>query len=143
MTHPVTLKLIVPILCAASVLAGVSCGERNAPAPTAATPAAAPSPSAASPGPGSAPAEGTFAPNVVNDAMGPFKRDLDGNSPDAHLRALNAALGFWLAAGRPFPKDVYELVAAKLIPRVPSPPPGKRFVLDPASNQVLLAPGTN
>lgn len=141
MTHPVTVKRLVPLLGAAGLLLGVACGDKNPPA-SAATPAAA-ADTAASPGPDGTPAAGTFAPNVVNDAMGPFKRDLEGNSPDAHLRALNAALSFWLAAGRPFPKDLYELAAAKLIPRVPAPPPGQRFVLDRPGNQVLLDPGAN
>ncbi len=72
--------------------------------------------------------------------MKPFQTDLDGNTVDGHLRALNAALTFWLAAGRPFPKDLNQLAAAKLITRVPAPPPGKRFVLDAANQQVLLAP---
>lgn len=137
------MKRLIPLLGTASLLLGVSCGDKQPPAPAAETPAAAASAAAVPPGPAGAPADGTFAPSVVNDAMGPFKRDLEGNSPDAHLRALNAALSFWLAAGRPFPKDLYELAAAKLIPRVPAPPPGQRFVLDRAGNQVLLAPGAN
>jgi hypothetical protein len=87
-----------------------------------------------------APADGTFAPQHAAAAMGPFQGDLDGNNPDGHLRALNAALTFWLASGRPFPKDVNELAAAKLISRVPAPPSGKKFVLDPARQQIVLAP---
>ncbi len=142
MTHPLTSRRILLLLGTASLLSAVSCGDKEQPATAVGTPAATAS-AAASAGPDGAPADGTFASNVVNDAMGPFKRDLDGNSPDAHLRALNAALTFWLAAGRPFPKDLYELAAAKLIPRVPAPPPGQRFVLDRAGNQVLLAPGAN
>jgi len=72
--------------------------------------------------------------------MGPFQADLDGTKPEGHLRALNNALTFWLASGRPFPKDVNELAAAKLITRVPAAPPGKKFVMDPARQQIVLAP---
>ncbi len=72
--------------------------------------------------------------------MGPFQADLDGTKPEGHLRALNNALTFWLASGRPFPKDVNELAAAKLITRVPTAPPGKKFVIDPARQQIVLAP---
>lgn len=72
--------------------------------------------------------------------MKPFEKDLDSKSPDAHLRVLNEALTFWQASGRPFPKDLNELVAAKLLKRLPEPPPGKKFVLEPAKNQVVLVP---
>jgi hypothetical protein len=81
-----------------------------------------------------------FAPEVVAAAMKPFEKDLDSKSPDAHLRVLNEALTFWQASGRPFPKDLNELVAAKLLKRLPEPPPGKQFFLDRARNQIVLVP---
>ena len=126
------------LLCAAGGGALVACRDQNVPVPTVENPGPAATPSAAPPTAGGEVPDGTFAPKVVGDAMGPFKRDLEGNSPDAHLRALNAALTFWLAAGRPLPKDLYELVAAKLLPRIPAPPPGKRFAIDGKSLQVVM-----
>lgn len=82
----------------------------------------------------------TFAPEVVTAAMKPFEKDLDSKSPSDHLRVLNEALSFWQASGRPFPKDLNELVASKLLKRLPVPPPGKQFVLDRAGNQIVLVP---
>lgn len=132
----------IPLALLCLLLAITSAACRKPTPPTSSTPdakdASAAKARAAAPIP--APADGTFAPQHAAAAMGPFQRDLDGNNPDGHLRALNAALTFWLASGRPFPKDVNELAAAKLIARVPAAPSGKRFVLDPARQQVVLAP---
>ena len=131
-------RFIFTLLSAAVVVAGVGCSKQEGGAadaePTALVPSAPP-PVLAPVSP-----EGAFTPRVVADAMGPFQRDLESASPDSHLRALNAALTFWLAAGRPFPQDVSEFVTAKLITSVPAAPAGKRFVLDAATQQIFLAP---
>lgn len=130
------MKFLPLALCALVGLAGTACRKA---ATTSATGAATPTAPAKTPT--TEPGEpGTFAPNIASDAMGPFQKDLESNSPDSHLRALNAALTFWLAAGRPFPQDLKQLATGKLITHVPTPPPGKQFVLDRDSNQVLLKP---
>ncbi len=130
------MKLLLLALCALVGLAGTACRKAVGPSTT-----DNPTPSAAAKTPNTEPSEpGTFAPNIASDAMRPFQKDLESNSPDSHLRALNAALTFWLAAGRPFPKDLNQLATGKLITHVPTPPPGKQFVLDRDSNQVLLKP---
>lgn len=117
-----------------------ACRKRTVP-----TPAEGPAKTESAPVPtGGAAAPGTigatFAPEVVAAAMKPFEKDLDSKSPNDHLRVLNEALTFWQASGRPFPKDLNELVVSKLLKRLPEPPPGKQFVLDRAGNRVVLTP---
>ncbi|PAW86872.1 MAG: hypothetical protein B9S33_07200 [Pedosphaera sp. Tous-C6FEB] len=126
------------LLCLLLAITSAACRKSSPPTSDAKDAAAAKARAAAAPIP--APADGTFAPQHAAAAMGPFQADLDGTKPDGHLRALNNALTFWLASGRPFPKDVNELAAAKLITRVPAAPPGKKFVMDPARQQIVLAP---
>lgn len=133
-----TWHFFLPLLCAAVGLSSGACRKRDS--EPASNPTATAAKSASTPEPAPAPADGTFPAKHAAAAMGPFQRDLDGNSPDGHLRALDAALTFWMASGRPFPKDLNELVTAKLITRVPAPPSGKRYVLDAATQQVRLAP---
>lgn len=130
------MKLLPLTLCALVGLVGTAC--RKPAAPSAADTPAPSVPSMPEKTNGSA--SGAFAPHIAAAAMAPFQKDLESDSPDSHLRALNAALTFWLAAGRPFPKDLKQLAVDKLITHVPTPPPGKQFVLDPASSQVLLKP---
>jgi hypothetical protein len=122
-----------------SVMVISACRKRPAPAPvessakgeTSSAPASAAAPSA----------DGiAFAPEVVAAAMKPFEKDLDSKSSSDHLRVMNEALSFWQASGRPFPKDLNDLVASKLLKRLPTPPAGKQFVLDRAGNRIVLTP---
>ncbi len=122
------------------VLALSACRKRSAPAPAESPANPEPAPPAAT-GPVTAGGAATpFAPEVAAASMKPFEKDLDSKSPNDHLRVLNEALTFWLASGRPFPKDVNEFVTGKLLKRLPVPPPGKQFVLDRVKSQVVLAP---
>lgn len=122
------------------LLAWSACRKRSTPAPAESPTNSAPAPPAATApaAPGSSAA--AFAPEIAAAAMKPFEKDLDSKSPNDHLRVLNEALTFWMASGRPFPKDLNELVTGKLLKRLPAPPPGKQFVLDRAKSQVVLAP---
>jgi hypothetical protein len=43
-------------------------------------------------------------------------------------------------ANRRWPSDFNELVTAKLLDKLPAPPPGKKFVFDKKSLQVLVVP---
>lgn len=36
------------------------------------------------------------------------------------------------------PNDLAELVTAKMLPKVPNPPAGMKYVIDPKNRQVLL-----
>ncbi|MFM8469807.1 MAG: hypothetical protein ACKODH_07540 [Limisphaerales bacterium] len=122
------------------VLALSACRKRSTPAPAESPANPEPAPAAAA-GPVTAGgAVAPFAPEVAAASMKPFEKDLDSKSPGDHLRVLNEALTFWLASGRPFPKDVNEFVTGKLLKRLPVSPPGQRFVLDRVKSQVVLAP---
>lgn len=130
------MKFLLVGLMLACVLTLAACRKRATPAPP-----ASPEDTKAASGPAAPGTTGAvFAPEVAAAAMKPFEKDLDSKSSNDHLRVLNEALTFWQASGRPFPKDLNELVTAKLLKRLPVPPPGKQFVLDRAKNQVLLAP---
>ena len=129
-----------PVSLGSLVVLSLAVGCSKEPAPTAVRPVrkVAPPPAETATAPAAAPA--AFTPDVASMAMGPFQKDLESKSPDDNLRALNEAITFWMATGRPFPKDLNELVTGRLITRLPVPPPGKRFLLDPSSLRVTLSP---
>ena len=52
---------------------------------------------------------------------------------------LNELLKDWVLRKNQLPKDAEEFVTAKLLPRLPAAPPGKRFVLDPQQRRFVLA----
>ena len=129
--QPFSLIVLTTVLLSA-------CSQAPTPAPVKIT-LAPPPPTSAAPGVASAPAP-AFTPDVSGTAVAPYQRDLASKSPDEQVRGLNGVLSFWLDTGRPFPQDLNEFVAAKLMPRLPTPPPGKQFVLDAARRQVVLSP---
>jgi hypothetical protein len=56
-----------------------------------------------------------------------------------HMPLTGAVAQFYEGNGR-WPTNFDELVKAGFIKAVPQPPDGKRFLLDPASMQVLVLP---
>ncbi len=89
-------------------------------------------PGAVTPAPGSkksevaAPAPAPAVPIAQElDAKG-----INSDQEEQNRAALNAALRAWLMMKPDVPKDMNELVAAKLISRVPPPPQGKKWVPD-------------
>ena len=60
-------------------------------------------------------------------------------SPQASLELLNETLKNWVLRNNNYPKDLQEFVTAGMLPRLPIPPPGKRFVVDPEKRSVVLA----
>lgn len=50
----------------------------------------------------------------------------------------NQALGSFLMAKGRMPTNVQELVTEKFLRAVPTPPPGKKHVIDPKSGRVVL-----
>ena len=60
-------------------------------------------------------------------------------SPEASLELLNETLKDWLLRHPNFPKDLQEFVTARMLPRMPAAPPGKRFVMDVQQRRVVLA----
>jgi len=53
---------------------------------------------------------------------------------------ITGAVHAFHEANRRWPSDFSELVQAKLLDKVPTPPPGKKFVFDRKSLQVLVLP---
>ena len=52
--------------------------------------------------------------------------------------SLNSVLRDYYDAESRVPKDLEEMVQLKLIPRVPTPPPGKKYVIDATKRRVVL-----
>lgn len=50
----------------------------------------------------------------------------------------NQALGSFLMARGRMPTNIQELVTEKFLNAVPTPPPGKKHVIDPKSGRVVL-----
>ncbi len=74
-----------------------------------------------------------FAPEVMQAVVEAEK------SPQASLEMLNELLKDWVLRKNQLPKDAEDFVTAKLLPRLPAAPPGKRFVLDPQQRRFVLA----
>jgi hypothetical protein len=55
------------------------------------------------------------------------------------LKELTAALQTYMQVSSDYPKDLNALVKMKLLKKMPTPPPGKRFVIDPKNIRVILA----
>ncbi len=60
-------------------------------------------------------------------------------SPEASLDLLNETLKDWVLRKSSYPKDPQEFVTARILPRLPTPPPGKKFVIDAQHVRVVLA----
>lgn len=112
------MKIRVAVLAALSLSPLVGCSHKK-PAESSAepttTPTAPTAPAAIAPPPSVA---ASPAPDVAS-----------GVEPS--VAELNRALQTWLFQHSGPPKDLNELVTAGYLKRLPTPPPGKRFVLDP------------
>ena len=126
---PAHCRMNAPLLLLAALLALAQAGCRKEAAPAPAKISLAPPPTATVESEASPAPSPPFSPDVSGTAVAPYQQDLESKSADEQLRGLNGVLSFWLATGRPFPKDLNELVAAKLVPRLPAPPPGRQFAL--------------
>lgn len=54
------------------------------------------------------------------------------------LAALKQAIQMFQVEEGRWPRDLNELVTAKLIPQIPTPPPGMKLVYDPATGEVKM-----
>lgn len=61
---------------------------------------------------------------------GPAAASVQERRANLDVENLNAILDTYITAHDRVPKSVEEMVALKLIPRAPVPPPGKRYVID-------------
>ena len=59
--------------------------------------------------------------------------------PAVTLGDINRALNAWMQEHSHYPKDLQELADAKLIARLPPPPPGKKYVINQQTVKVELA----
>lgn len=59
-------------------------------------------------------------------------------APSAVATQLNNALHSFLEMKGRMPHDIGELAAAKLVPAVPPPPPGRKYAIDANTLEVLL-----
>ena len=61
--------------------------------------------------------------------------------PEATLPELNRALQGVAMSGRGYPSDLNELTNFPTLrgKRLPTPPPGKKLAIDPATHQVVFA----
>lgn len=98
-----------------------------------ALPALAPSPNAAGSASGTDP-QGAALPVSAGTPAG--KKDEHGR--DAGLVALNEAVKAFLEDGGRLPRNWTELLESGRITVIPTPPPGKRYYLDPQLNRVTL-----
>lgn len=54
------------------------------------------------------------------------------------VESLNTILGNYIVATDKVPKSFEEMVKLKLLPRVPTPPPGKKYIIDQVSHKVKV-----
>jgi hypothetical protein len=88
------------------------------------------------PGCGKAPVHQDTAPELVDAAQ--YMR---GIAPGTMIQTkVTAAMHAFHEANNRWPKDFSELVTAKLLKQVPTPPAGQKFLFDSKSRQVLVVP---
>lgn len=67
------------------------------------------------------------------------KQSAADNSTEATLPELTRTLQTWVMAKGSYPKDLHELTNFPTMQgkRLPTPPPGKKLSIDPATRQVV------
>lgn len=126
------------VLLAVLGLSLTGCGDkpkpaeplRVAPPPRAATPEATPT--------GTEPAP---PPAAVSQAaaISAIQNDVASSDPEVYLKRLTELLNAWVMSRNSFPANLDEFVKAKMIPKLPVPPPGKKLAIDQKGMRVVLA----
>jgi len=134
------MKLII-ICCLLAALVSVGC-RRKTPQADPGTPAATSQP-AGSPAPAAPKGEFTPAPAVPVDspaakAHSEMDQKLASGNVQLQLQVLDELLQAWVMSQNSIPKDLQALVGAKMLTKVPTPPPGKRFAVDQKTGRVVL-----
>ena len=114
-------KLFGTALLTATILAGC---QKETPAPAPAPVAPAPAPAAAEPG--------------ASAVLAPPREPTPMEQSQASYLTLQVQ-EFAAKNGR-VPNDLAELVTAKMLPKVPNPPAGMKYVIDATNRQVRLVP---
>ncbi len=121
------LRTTLALFCAAVIVCG--CSDRKAPTVNVAPPPSSGPPKA--PPPTVTPAEGT-APSQTPPPDTGFIND-------PNIEMLTIAISDYFSAKGTVPADINELVRAKFIDRAPTPPPGRKYVVDPVKRTVKVA----
>ncbi len=117
------MKLHVLFLCAGLILSGAACRKPTAlPAPPESTEPPPPSPGISIP---------------TGPAGTPIAAD-PGSPEHAKVELLTFAAQQFYGINKRMPANLEELVAAKLIPKVPIAPVGMKFLIEPQTKQVRL-----
>ena len=103
-------------------------------APKVAPPPQAATGEAAAPAPAPAPGVSSQA-AAANHAL---QSDLASANPELYLKTLTELLNAWVMSKNTLPKDLDEFVKAKMIPKLPTPPPGKKLAIDQKGMRVVL-----
>ncbi len=89
--------------------------------------------------------KGTFTPAPALPANSPaakahseMDQKLASGNPQLQLQVLDDLVQAWVMSKGSLPKDLDELVKAKMLNSVPPAPPGKRFVIDAKKGHVVL-----
>ena len=120
-------------LLMAALLAG--CTKKPAPVPP-----PTPAPEAAAPAPAAEAQPAAAAAETKTDPQNETPEPAPNVSPMDHSNAAGLTLmiqEFYDKNGR-VPKDLNELVTAKMLLRAPTPPPGTRYVIDPKGRRVVI-----
>ena len=135
------LKKSLYFALAASTLAFGGCRKRGG---TAASSPGTTDPKASSSSAPAAP-KGEFTPAPAVPADSPAAkahREMDeklaSGNVQLQLQVLNELVQAWVMSQNSTPKSLQVLVEAKMLTKLPNPPPGKRFAVDQKTTQVVL-----
>jgi hypothetical protein len=89
------------------------------------------------PPPSTSPAPKPSAPAATSSPAPAPPADM-GFVNDPNIEMLTIAISGYFSAKGTVPKDVDELVRAKFLERAPTPPPGKKYAVDPVKRIVKV-----
>ena len=123
--------------CSLAVLLSVGCRKKSTPTDSnaEATTSAA---TAASKGEFT-PAPAVPAGSPAAKAHSEMDQKLASGNVQLQLQVLDDLLQAWVMSQNTIPKDLEVLVQSKMLVKLPSPPPGKRFAVDQKTGRAVLA----
>ena len=77
-------------------------------------------------------------PSTKAEALSTIERQIATPNPEVYLKTLTDLLNGWVMSKNSFPTNVDEFVKAKMITRLPVPPPGKQLSIDRKAMRVVL-----
>jgi hypothetical protein len=129
------------LLCLAFSAFLLACGKKESPARPAPQSGGGVSVEAlaGSAAPAPPPQPGASAPNETPGADAAGDGPVANMTPEqeASLAEITQAIQTWMQVNSDYPKDFKQLVDAKLIKKLPTPPPGKRLAIDRKTIRVI------